>query len=267
MRMDDDDGRRVGSAGPKSPGDTLDAMATEYDDAVLGRLLALQDEDTTILRLNERKATLPEAQRLAEINDQLAEFSADIEIATKQNDEIGREQSRLEGEIQSIGDKIGREEERMFSGKVANPKELSALQAEVESLKRKRGGVEDQLLEVMVHKDDAATTLGSLQAEHGTASSEASDLATAVAKLVGEIDMGLTQHQAERDRIAAEVPADLLSQYEKIRLQKHGVGAAKLEAGTCSGCHTKLSNVEVERLRAERGLQRCDNCRRILVVV
>jgi predicted nucleic acid-binding Zn-ribbon protein len=241
-------------------------MPPQYDDATLERLLELQAEDTAIVRLDERKAALPEAKRLSEINEQLAELAADIEIATKQDDEISREQARLEGEIQSVGEKIGREEERMFSGKIANPKELSALQAEVESLKRKRGGVEDQLLEVMVQKDDASGTLGSLSAEHGAASSEASDLSSAVAKLTTEIDAELGEHLTKREEIAAQIPAELLSQYDKLRAQKHGVGVAALEGGTCSGCHTKLSNVEVERLRAERGLQRCDNCRRILVI-
>jgi predicted nucleic acid-binding Zn-ribbon protein len=58
-----------------------------------------------------------------------------------------------------------------------------------------------------------------------------------------------------------------LSLYDTIREQKHGIGAAALEQGTCQGCHTKLPQKEIERMRAEGGLQRCDNCRRILVIV
>jgi predicted nucleic acid-binding Zn-ribbon protein len=242
-------------------------MPTEYDDAALKRLLDLQAEDTAIIRLNERKASLPEAQKLAEVNAQVAELTADIEIATKQHDEIGREQSRLEDEIATIGQKISREEERMFSGKVANPKELSALQAEVESLKRKSGGVEDQLLEVIVQKDDASATLANLNTELSAATAQATDLSGRVGRQTTEIDTELAEHQTKRQEVAADIPADLLNQYDKIREQKHGVGAAKLEAGTCSGCHTKLPNVEVERLKAERGFQKCENCRRILVVL
>jgi predicted nucleic acid-binding Zn-ribbon protein len=62
------------------------------------------------------------------------------------------------------------------------------------------------------------------------------------------------------------LPQELVALYEKIRAAKGGVGAAALEQGTCQGCHTKLPAREVERLRAEGGLQRCENCRRILVV-
>ncbi|HJR45895.1 MAG TPA: hypothetical protein VJ927_09855 [Actinomycetota bacterium] len=237
-----------------------------YDDPTLKRLLDLQSEDTAIARLQERKASLPEAQRLSEVNDLLAELEADLEIARKQNDEIGREQSRLEGEIEMIDQKLAREEQRMMSGKVANPKELSALQAEVESLKRKRGGVEDQLLEVMVQKDSALATVEKLDAEREQAQKEHDELSATVARLTGEIEAETSEHAATRAEVAAELPADLVELYEKVRATKHGVGAAAMVGGTCQGCHTQLPAIEAENMRKERGLQRCSNCRRLLVV-
>ena len=237
-----------------------------YDDPTLRRLLDLQAEDSAIARLQERKAALPEAQRLAEVTDLLAELEADLDIARKQNDEIGREQSRLEGQIELIDQKLAREEQRMMSGKVANPKELSSLQAEVESLKRKRGGEEDQLLEVMVQKDSALATVDKLDSEREQAQREHDELSAAVARLTGEIEVETTEHEAKRTAIAASLPDDLVQLYEKVRATKNGVGAAAMVGGTCQGCHTQLPAVEAERMRKERGLQRCDNCRRLLVV-
>ena len=238
-----------------------------YDDPTLRRLLDLQAEDTAMTRLHERRASLPEAARLAEVQDLLAELTADLEIARKQNDEVAREQSRLEGDIGSIDSKAAREEQRMMSGKVANPKELSALQAEIESLKRRRSGVEDQLLDVMVQREGTEATLEKLEREKTEATTEQEELTAAVARLSGDIDAELAEHESKRQELATTVPEDLLALYEKIRATKHGVGAAALQAGTCSGCHTKLPAIEAERIRKERGLQRCDNCRRILVVV
>ena len=237
-----------------------------YDDQTLRQLLDLQAEDTGIARLNERRASLPEAARLAEVQNQLAELEADLEIATKQNQEIGREQSRLEADIEAIDQKVAREEQRMLSGKVANPKELSALQAEVESLKRKRGSIEDDLLEVMVSREGATATVDKLDGERSQAAAERDELTKKVDELTKEIDAELAEHAVKRDHAAALVPDDLRALYEKIRAAKNGVGAAALVGGTCEGCHTKLPAVEAERIRKEKGLQRCDNCRRILVV-
>ena len=238
----------------------------DVDSSTLHQLLDLQTEDTLIKRLEDRRASLPEAQRLAEVNETLAELTADIEIAQKQHDEIAREQDKLEGEIGLAEQKITKEEQRLFGGAVSNPKELGALQAEVAMLKRKKGELEDQLLEVMVQKEDATATLDRLKGEQSEASSTADNLTKRVAQLISEIDHDLEMHGLKRTAASAPVPEELLKLYETIRAQKNGVGVAALEAGTCQGCHTKLPNKEIERMRAEGGLQRCENCRRILVV-
>jgi predicted nucleic acid-binding Zn-ribbon protein len=236
------------------------------DPVSLHRLLELQAEDTAIKRLEERRASLPEARRLDEVTAALAELDADLEIARKQHEEVVREVGRLEGESGLLDQKIAREEQRMFSGGVSNPKELSALQAEVESLKRKKTSLEDELLEAMLGREQAAATMEGLTKEREETGTEVADLTAVVADLTGGIASEMQQHSSRRTEIAGAIPADLVTLYERIREAKGGVGAAALEAGTCLGCHTKLPQRELERMRAEGGLQRCENCRRILVV-
>jgi predicted nucleic acid-binding Zn-ribbon protein len=239
----------------------------DVDSSQLQRLLDLQAEDSSIRRLEDRRSSLPEAARLAELNDALAELDSDHAIAQKQYDEAAREQERIEGEMAILDQKIEREEGRLFAGIVSNPKELSALQAEIEMLKRRRSGLEDSLLEIMVSRDQMKETLDSLTSERSQTAAQAGTLSEQVSGLTKEIDGELATHTAARSAAAGEIPTELLDLYEKLRDSKHGVGAAALVDGTCEGCHTKLPAKEVERLRAERGLQRCDNCRRILVVL
>jgi uncharacterized protein len=248
------------------PAGTLARVPTKVEPAVLQRLLDLQAEDTAIKRLEDRRASLPEARRLAEVNENLAELEADLQIANRQNADVAREQERLEGEIELLDQKVAREEQRMYSGNVANPKELSSLQAEVESLKRKKSSMEDELLDVMERKEQIGETAQTLGAEREEAARESAELTAKVEGLIGEIDSELKVHESERVEIASTIPDDLLALYDKLRETKNGVGAAALENGTCQGCHTKLPAKEVERVKTEGGLQRCDNCRRILVV-
>jgi predicted nucleic acid-binding Zn-ribbon protein len=102
--------------------------------------------------------------------------------------------------------------------------------------------------------------------ERSDTASQAEALQKTVDQLNVEIEGELEQHRARRTEIAPTIPEDLLSLYEKLRPAKGGVAAAALVDSTCQGCHTRLPSKEAERLRAERGLQRCDNCGRILVV-
>jgi predicted nucleic acid-binding Zn-ribbon protein len=238
----------------------------DVDASDLQRLLDLQGEDTAITRLEHQKETLPEAARLAELNQQLGELDSDIAIAQKQHDETATEQSRLEAEMSTLDTKIEREETRLYSGAVSNPKELNALRAEVEMLKRRRSELEDALLEIMVQRDGLKETLDSLEKERSELAARADALSAEVKTLTDGMDAELKEHTHARGELVGALPNELVGLYEKIRDAKHGVGAAALVDGTCEGCHTKLPAKEVERLRAERGLQRCENCRRILVI-
>jgi predicted nucleic acid-binding Zn-ribbon protein len=242
-------------------------VPTHAEPEVLARLLDLQSHDSAIRVLEHRKEGLPEARRLAEVNEHLAELEADIGIAQDQRSAVARDQARLEGEIDLLGQKIAREEKRLFSGSVANPKELGSLQAEVKMLQAKRTQLEDSLLELMVRRDEIDETLAKLEEERAGAAADAAHLSEEVRGLVGEIDAELSGHGTARAELATGIPDDVLALYDRIRRQQGGVGAAALVGGTCQGCHTQLPAREVERLRASGGLQRCDSCRRILVVV
>ena len=241
-------------------------MPIRADAAALERLLQLQSEDSALDRGRRRLAQLPEKTNLDKLEAELNELSSDHAVAERNRDEVGRAQDRLESEISSLEQKLQREQERLYSGQVSNPRELAGLQAEVEMLIRRRGALEDELLEVMVARDAAASTLQSLSSERTDLTARTSELRAEVGRLSGEIEADLSGHQAAREELSAGLPPELVALYEKIRAAKGGVGAAALEQGTCQGCHTKLPAREVERLRAEAGLQRCENCRRILVV-
>ncbi len=241
-------------------------MPIDVDDAALRRLLQLQDQDTRIRRLQERRSSLPEAAALASARDRIAELDSDIAIARKQLDDLRHAQSRIEDGIATLEDRIGREEKRLFSGSVANPKELSSLQAEVDMLRRTRSTREDELLEVMVQREQVEAALGELERERAAAAERAGSLETEVGRLTGDIDAELREASGLRATIASQLPGELVTEYERVRDAKGGIGAARLQGGTCQGCHTRLPAGEVERLKREGGLQRCDNCRRLLVV-
>src|SRR5919106_5303141 len=177
---------------------SLEAM-DQPDDSALVRLLELQDEEGALERLRRRLDTLPEAAQLADVRARLAELSSDSDIATKQRDEINREQARIEAESGVLDQKLQREEGRLFSGGVSNPKELSSLQDEVEMLKRQRSVAEDRLLEVMVAHDQANQTLASLIAERDETAEAAEGLGATVAQIVSEIEAELRSHEQTRD--------------------------------------------------------------------
>ena len=81
------------------------------------------------------------------------------------------------------------------------------------------------------------------------------------------IDDEVAAIQVTRDETAGRVPAELAASYERLRAKLGGIGAARLVAGACSGCHLQLPAGELYRLRhsAPDSVVYCDQCGRILV--
>lgn len=230
-------------------------------------LLAVQDHDSALDRLAHRRRTLPERAELAAVEARLATLSREIAPATEQRDEVARLQSRLEDEVASIEAKVAEVNKRLYSGTVSAPRELQAMQADVISITRHKGTVEDHVLEAMERREPLEATLDALLASFTEADTEAERLREVIASAELDIDIEIEGEQALRDELAGTVPAEMLAQYDALRPKLGGVAVARLERGSCMGCHLSLSATELDRIKKQPAdaLVRCEQCSRILV--
>lgn len=244
-------------------------METELDEAVTA-LLDLQQIDLARDRLYERKEHLPLKQELAEANSRIADVKAAIDRVQKEADELEREERRVEEEVRLIEEKIAQEEHKMYSGQVINPKELSALQDEVDMLKRRKAPIEEKGLEELESRDQLLAERGRLEEELASLEREAADIRTRIDDAIGRIDHDLDEEDSKRAGVLAKIPPDTVELYEELRSQKKGVGVGALSNGVCTACREALSAVEVDRIKSKhRGgewLFRCEHCRRLLVI-
>jgi predicted nucleic acid-binding Zn-ribbon protein len=228
-------------------------------------LLELQEADLTLDRLRARLQALEEEGELRAARERLAAAESRLGELRLALDEVTREQRKLEQDVEFLERKIDAERKRLFDGSVANPKELQSIEAEVESLRARKGRVEDQVLERMERREELEGQLGPAEAEVGEARRRVAELEEASARELGEVERALEERSAERERLAAGIDPGLLELYEDLRRQKKGVGAVALVGGVCQGCHQKLSPMYLERLKRTPGVKRCEYCRRILV--
>ena len=99
------------------------------------RLLALQEIDTAIDRLTARKGTLESGGELAAARAEADAAERALGELGLQLDVVGRDQARLEHEIESLAQKAAAEDKRLYDGSVVNAKELASIQHEIENLK------------------------------------------------------------------------------------------------------------------------------------
>ncbi len=239
-----------------------DAVVTAYDE-----LLEVQALDLSLQQLAHRRANLPEQAAL----DANSARRTGVESARSEVDaahrELVRRQHLLEDEINQVRGRAETHEATLYSGSVNNPRELQALQDDIEALRRRQRALEDDDLEIMEELEPVVAALAEFDAQLTVLADEASQLQAALGSVTADIDAETARIGQERSDLAAGIDADVLADYEQLRVQCGGVGIARLEGGHCGGCHLALSAVEVDRIRKLPGDARvvCEECGRLLV--
>ena len=233
----------------------------------LEALLLVQEHDTARDRLRHRRATLAERAELEARSAQLRSLDGQAREVRAQRDVVLADERRLDDEARSVGARADEADKKLYSGTVNSPRELQAMQADIDMLKRQRSDLEDQELEVMDARETLDAQLAALEAEIATVTADADRLRAAIAVAEGEIDEELAKEDTARDQQASAVPATLVADYERRRAQNKGAGAARLVGTSCTACHLSIPSTEAEGIRKGAGsvVAYCDNCAAILV--
>lgn len=233
----------------------------------LEALLVVQDHDTAVDQLRHRLRTMPERSELQALETQQRSVAVQRAEVAERRDEVAGRQAGLEQTIAASEGRIAEIDARMYSGQVSASRELQAMATEIDSIKQRISRLEDAALETMDEREPLDQTVEELDRKSQELAGEGEQLRAAIAANEAAIHEQLAQEQEARAEAANAVPEELLATYERLRTRLGGVGAARLEHGTCMGCRLRLPASELDRLKREppETLLFCEQCGRILV--
>jgi hypothetical protein len=142
-----------------------------------------------------------------------------------------------------------------------------AMSEEVDALNRRRRELEEMAFEAMAAGEPVDAQLARLAADRTAAEADAVRLLGVIGEAEAEIDAEVAAEADARAALAGKLPEDLIQRYERLRLRLGGIGAARLEHGSCGGCHLALPAVELDQIRRAppEAVITCEQCGRILV--
>lgn len=237
------------------------------DPAAQVRLLDLQALDAQVDQLRHQRGNPPQGAEIAELGRRRSDVDGRLRDQRIVVDDLTAAQARAEADVTQVRTRRERDQQRMDAGLITNPKDLERMQAELVSLERRIGVLEDEELEVMEQLEEATSALSELTAALEEIDARLGELTTARDERAAELDAEAAQVAAGREGIVAEIPADLVALYEKLRASKGGIGAAALRARQCGGCQLSLDAGEMAEIRAAAAdeVLRHEECQRILV--
>ena len=227
--------------------------------SVVSQLYQLQEVDLE-LESNE--------QAMRQLVSQLGESQTVIRTQAKLTsehqrlEELRRQQQSAEWEVDDLVVKLTTAEEKLYNGKIRNPKELTNLQHEVDGLKAKRSQLEDRILEIMEQVELATASVATVKSELEKSEAEWHSQQQQLSTEIEQLKAKIANLKQERQLLSAGIDPKAVKLYDELRKRK-GTAVAKVEQGICHGCRISLPVNELQQARSG-SLVRCSSCGRIL---
>lgn len=226
-----------------------------------GQLYKLQQVD---LELQRKQQELNEVEN--RLRDNKALVAAESELASQkaQLQEAKKKQRGCEWELEDLQEKVRQLNNKLYSGKTTNPKELVNLEKEVEGLKSQIRLKEDALLGLMSQVEEMEAKVKTTAEEVGRLKREWEQTQETLRPKKSEVDIMLAELKEERNGLVQQIDSKVLSAYERLRLAS-GQAVVKVERGKCQGCHITVPTSQWQKAKAGDLIQ-CNSCSRILYV-
>lgn len=234
------------------------------DPAVQRRLLELAEVDAELNRINHRRRTLPELEEIGRAERELQAKRDSLVSAQTSHGDLDREVKRLESEVEQVRKR--EERDRGLMDSTGSSKQLEDLQHELETLQRRQAALEDDLLEVMERREAVETDVGHAEREVAEAESVLTDAQNRRDEALADLDSAEAKCRARREAFVGELPAELLSLYDRVR-EHRGAGAGLFQGGRCGACRIELDRAALTEIReaAADDVIRCEECGAIIV--
>jgi uncharacterized protein len=224
------------------------------------RLMSLQVIDRQLQELEQSLSSI--AGRVEQLRGQNEQSQAELTRLTEDDKQIALNRKKTEKELAEGEARI--RNKRMRLNLVRNDKELQALAHEVESLKDNNQRLEAEALALMEGQDARTARIEELTKTVAAGKTELAAAEKEIAGQVEELRASIAKKRLEREKISADIPANLLQRYDMIFSRRAGLAVANSTGGTCQGCRMRLPPQLFNEIQKHLQIHFCPNCQRIL---
>ncbi|HWK20851.1 MAG TPA: hypothetical protein VNR37_08820 [Microbacteriaceae bacterium] len=211
------------------------------------RLLQLQAYDLRTVQLAKQERELPERAALDALTAERATVRADLASTAGVLEDARIELRRTESDVELVEARIAKDTERMMASTSA--KDATGFEHEIESLRRRRGDLEEIELAVMERVEEHEAAVAALQARIDALTQEIEGAQALTDEALARIRGEQAAVAGARGELVAGLPADLVELYERQRA-RYGAGASLLRRGVSEASGVALTGDELAKVKA-----------------
>lgn len=223
-------------------------------------LYRLQEMDNEI---RAKKQRLGDVLRLQKEDEPLRQARQTGAAAAQRRDQWLKQRKKLETEIADLERKSRQASDRLYSGNVKNPKELTDLQHQIEAFGRHRASLEDELLETMLELEEAESQYAAASQHLQKAETTWEKSNVSLRQEQEQLALVLHEQMGRRQEMSKLIKPASLTLYEQLTQKLGGVAVAMVQYNLCSVCRVSVSALKIKAAQ-EGELVYCGSCGRIL---
>jgi hypothetical protein len=225
-------------------------------------LIELQRVDHNIGALRAEIDSYP--KRIQEADSRLSGARAAVVTAKEAHTTALKERKKFELDVDQWKDRARKYRDQ--SGAVKTNEAYKALLHEIANAEAEVAKAEDRQLDVMMSGEEFERRVRHAEADLKEAETSVAADRKEIHARYDEKQKLLKAALAERERVAAPVPKDLLELYERIAKRHNGTAMAQVRDDQCRGCGMRVLPHIIQELRQETNeeVYRCEMCGLIL---
>lgn len=222
----------------------------------------LQELDLKIDRLKQNKNSLPQALKTMDAG--LAKLKAAETAKKNAVSELEKTKAQTGAALDLNKDRLARANSKLEA--VSNGPEFQAANKEIEQLKKLNATLEEQLKKIAQEIEAATKEASELSAQYAKAAEERSSQAVQVSGQESQVGTEIEALMKERSKYTVAVDPRTLSQYDRVRGARAGLGIVPALGGRCKGCNMMVPPQLYNEIQKVLQLHACPSCHRILFV-
>ena len=224
------------------------------------QLIRLQNIDTKLKDLNDLLGDLP--SKVEDLNNQEESTKDSITSKKSRSKELDVEINKTELDVSDLIGKIDKLKDQLFL--VTNNKQYDALMTEIDHLKEKRTGSENELIELMEEKESTIELIGSMESELQSLSENLTVRRKKLELVIEESAEEKNSLQKQRDQNVKDIDQNTLNVYNRVIEHRGGLAVVPLQGSACGGCGAHIPPQTVSEVRAKSAVHTCGVCGRFL---
>ena len=225
-------------------------------------LWALQQLDTELRTLGEKLSQIP--SRVNDLKKTAATIKAELDQAKTDILEHKKQAKLCEVELKGTEEKIAGYSVQLYSAKTNE--QYKAFLKEIDTQKKQKNSIEDRMIVLMEETEALDRKVKGNEKQSAELESETTRKVEMLENEKKELGEAIASRQQQRETTAAEIPAELLKRYERVRASKGGIAVATVRKERCSGCMSPIPAQRILEVDRQDRLYLCEACGRILIV-